>query len=126
MDRRELAMLALVVLVFTTSAASLFQEIYLPIVIRNEPRPTATLTATIAVTPTATNTPAPAATDTPSPTATNPPSGSCNCTGPDLDCTDFSSHAQAQSCFNYCVDLGYGDVFGLDRDNDGVACETLP
>ena len=125
MDRRELALLALVALVFTTSAASLFQEIYLPIVIRSEPRPTATLTAIATVMlPTATNTPAPTATNTL--TATNPPSGSCNCTGPDLDCTDFSSHAQAQSCFNYCVDLGYGDVFGLDRDNDGVACETLP
>jgi endonuclease YncB( thermonuclease family) len=52
----------------------------------------------------------------------------CNCSGPDLDCTaNFSTHAEAQACYNYCVSQGFGDVFRLDgSDNDGLACETLP
>lgn len=48
----------------------------------------------------------------------------CNCGGPDLDGKDFGTHASAQACFSYCVSQGYGDVFGLDRDNDGLACEA--
>lgn len=51
----------------------------------------------------------------------------CNCSGPDLDCGDFSTHASAQACHDYCQSQGYGDVFGLDgNDNDGLACESLP
>lgn len=41
----------------------------------------------------------------------------------DRDCTDFSTHAQAQAFFE---NEGYGDPHGLDRDGDGIACETLP
>ncbi len=47
----------------------------------------------------------------------------CNCSGPDLNCGDFKPRSSAQACFNYCVSQGWGDVFGLDRDNDGLACE---
>jgi len=71
----------------------------------------------------------PLATLTQFPLATATLSGSaapCNCTGPDLDCADFGTHASAQACYNYCVSQGYGDVFRLDRDNDGLACESLP
>jgi micrococcal nuclease len=51
----------------------------------------------------------------------------CNCGGPDLDCKDFSSHASAQACYDYCSAQGYGDPHGLDgNDNDGLACESLP
>jgi len=52
----------------------------------------------------------------------------CSCGGPDLDCkANFSSHAAAQACYNYCVEQGYGDVFKLDgSDGDGLACESLP
>ncbi len=63
---------------------------------------------------------------------TQAPSGGgnavCNCSGPDLDCkANFSTHAEAQACYNYCVSQGFGDVFGLDgNDNDGLACESLP
>jgi len=39
------------------------------------------------------------------------------------NCADFSTHAEAQSVFEFC---GGGDIHGLDRDNDGLACETLP
>lgn len=52
--------------------------------------------------------------------------GPCNCTGPDLDCSDFATQAEAQACFEYCMEQGHGDVFGLDGDNDGKACESLP
>jgi endonuclease YncB( thermonuclease family) len=66
---------------------------------------------------------------TPSPTATAPASpvqAACNCRGPDLDCSDFSSHAQAQACFNACQSQGRGDIFRLDGDHDGNVCELLP
>ena len=39
-----------------------------------------------------------------------------------LNCDDFSSRAQAQAYF----DRHPGDPEGLDRDNDGQACETYP
>lgn len=55
-----------------------------------------------------------------------PPAGPCDCTGVDLDCGDFSTHSAAQSCFDYCKSQGYGDVFGLDGDDDGDPCESLP
>ncbi len=37
-------------------------------------------------------------------------------------CKDFSSHAEAQSYF----DAHKGSAANLDRDGDGVACESLP
>lgn len=47
----------------------------------------------------------------------------CNCSGPDLDCPDFQTGSQAQSCFDLCKPQ-FGDIFRLDRDQDGLACET--
>jgi hypothetical protein len=43
----------------------------------------------------------------------------------DYDCTDFVSHSEAQQFF---IDEGgpNSDPHGLDRDLDGLACETLP
>lgn len=38
----------------------------------------------------------------------------------DLDCADFSSQAEAQE------NLLPGDPYGLDGDNDGIACEDNP
>ncbi len=49
----------------------------------------------------------------------------CDCAGPDLDCADFVTQAEAQACFDCCRQQGYGDIFRLDADNDGVACEAL-
>lgn len=60
------------------------------------------------------------------PTETPPPAEICNCSGDLYNCNDFGTHAQAQACYNYCLSLGRGDVHRLDRDNDGVACESLP
>ena len=42
--------------------------------------------------------------------------------GPDRDCGDFSSHANAQAFFEAA---GPGDPHGLDGDGDGEACESL-
>jgi len=43
----------------------------------------------------------------------------------DRDCSDFSTHAQAQAFF--MANGGpLSDPHNLDRDGDGVACETLP
>ncbi|MER2510761.1 excalibur calcium-binding domain-containing protein [Amaricoccus sp.] len=41
----------------------------------------------------------------------------------DYDCGDFSTQAEAQRIYE---DAGPGDPYRLDRDHDGVACETLP
>jgi hypothetical protein len=46
----------------------------------------------------------------------------CDCGGPDLDCKDFASHAQAQACFDFCGGTA-NDVFRLDGDGDGRVCE---
>ena len=53
----------------------------------------------------------------------NPP---CDCAGPDLNCDHFATQEEAQACYDYCKARGYGDVFRLDGDNDGSACESLP
>ncbi len=43
--------------------------------------------------------------------------------GTDRNCTDFSTWQEAQSFF---LTAGAGDPHGLDRDGDGIACESLP
>jgi beta-lactamase superfamily II metal-dependent hydrolase len=55
----------------------------------------------------------------------SPSSGPCNCNGPDKNCGDFSSHSAAQACFDYCKNQGYGDCFKLDKDANGLACESM-
>jgi hypothetical protein len=51
----------------------------------------------------------------------------CSCTGPDLDCGDFDTHAQAQACYDKCIAEIGRDVHRLDgNDNDSLACESLP
>jgi hypothetical protein len=55
------------------------------------------------------------------------PSGStCSCTANTYNCStrDFSSVAEAQTCFDFCRSQGFGDVHDLDRNEDGRACET--
>ena len=41
------------------------------------------------------------------------------------NCDDFATQAEAQETFDTC-NFGEGDPHGLDRDGDGVACESLP
>lgn len=43
-------------------------------------------------------------------------------TGPDKNCSDFSTHDAAQRFYETA---GSGDPHGLDGDSDGVACESL-
>lgn len=87
---------------------------YLPLV-RNDATPTFTVTPS----------PVPTPTMAPSPTATQP-SAVCNCSGDLYNCSDFSTQAAAQACFDYCWSLGHGDIHRLDGDGDGIACESLP
>lgn len=75
-----------------------------------QPTSTPTITLTPTITATATRTLVPV----------------CNCTGPRLTCNDFDSQAEAQACFEYCVEMGYGDIFGIDKNGNGLACEGLP
>jgi len=101
--------------------------------------PTSTLTLTFTPFPTDTLQPAftltlePTLTSLPTATLvviipTSPPAaGPCLCTGDLYNCTaDFSSHSEAQACYNYCISVGAGDIHQLDSDGDGDACEGLP
>lgn len=97
---------------------------YLPVVIK-QPTPTATIiTPTFTATATHTATATRTATATATSTATTP-GGPCLCDYDRYNCPDFSTQAQAQACYNYCVAQGAGDVHHLDSDGDGVACESL-
>lgn len=44
----------------------------------------------------------------------------------DKNCSDFPTHADAQSYFTSHGGSPSNNVDGLDRDHDGIACETLP
>lgn len=52
-------------------------------------------------------------------------SGNLPTFGQDRDCTDFSTHEEAQR-FYEAQGGPASDPHNLDRDKDGVACETLP
>jgi len=51
-------------------------------------------------------------------------SGVCDCSGNIYNCADFSTHDAAQSCYEYCISQGKGDIHRLDGDSDGQACES--
>ena len=53
-----------------------------------------------------------------------PVSGQYNCSSNIYNCTDFSTHTEAQSVYESCGGVA-NDIHKLDRDNDGVACESL-
>ena len=80
----------------------------------NSSLPTATVVSTTAV-PDLTTT-----TTEPTNTSTIPPNP-----GNSKNCGDFSTWLEAQEWFDTYFPH-YGDVGDLDRDNDGVACESLP
>jgi len=101
-------------------------DIYLPIVAHIIPTATTvpTITPTETPAPTATNAPTSTATPTPQPTATQALRFICNRDA--YNCSRFSTQAAAQEVFNYCFNLGFGDIHRLDGDGNGVACESLP
>lgn len=91
---------------------------YLPIVAK--PLPTATATPL--------PTPVPTAVPLPTPTV-DPCSGaasSCSCAGNLYNCADFNTQCEAQACYEKCLIETGQDIHQLDRDNDGIACESLP
>ena len=51
-------------------------------------------------------------------------SAGCSCSGNIYNCADFGSHREAQACYEKCGGVD-NDVHQLDRDLDGLACETL-
>ncbi len=51
---------------------------------------------------------------------------SCDCSGNTKNCSDFSTHNEAQACYESCLSSVGTDVHRLDRDKDGEACESLP
>lgn len=144
---RLLVMYTFVLLFVYIPSVQFPDTVYLPLILAQPtstptetatPTPTETATDTPTLTPlptdtemptpTETSTPEPTATETSQPTATATaiPSGPCLCDSDRYNCSDFSTHAAAQACFDYCVSLGRGDIHKLDRDNNGVACESLP
>ncbi len=50
---------------------------------------------------------------------------SYECSRDAYNCGDFKRHSEAQQIFEYCFSTA-GDIHKLDRDNNGVACESLP
>ena len=98
------------------AAISLEFYVHLPLIIRSEPEP-------MPIPPTA----APPPTVAPPPTLTpTVPPPVCSCHANTYNCSDFPTQAYAQTCYQYCISQGAGDVHQLDADNDGSACEALP
>ena len=55
------------------------------------------------------------------------PSGSgCDCSGNLYNCSDFKTQAQAQECYEHCMQVTGRDVHKMDGDEDGRVCESLP
>ncbi len=50
----------------------------------------------------------------------------CDCSGNIYNCSNFSTHAEAQAVHDCCILKVGSDVHNLDTDGDGVACESLP
>ncbi len=69
--------------------------------------------------------PAPSETKTPETSG-----GACkySCSSPDRDCSDFSTHSEAQAFFDCCGFTAENDPMRLDSVGvgDGVTCESLP
>ncbi len=47
------------------------------------------------------------------------------CSHNTYNCSDFSTHAEAQRVYETCGGVS-NDIHKIDRDKDGVACESLP
>lgn len=62
--------------------------------------------------------------------------GNCNSKEFDLNCKDFSTQVDAQDKYNECaqeiasnnpgIDIKKFDIYGLDWNNNGIVCESLP
>ena len=52
-------------------------------------------------------------------------SSNYSCSANTYNCTDFSTHSEAQSVYEMCGGVS-NDIHRLDQDKDGEACESLP
>lgn len=52
--------------------------------------------------------------------------GPCDCDRNLYDCRDFGNRNEAQTCFEYCLDITGRDMHNLDGGGDGLVCEFLP
>jgi hypothetical protein len=48
-----------------------------------------------------------------------------NCSSNKYNCPNFTTHKEAQEVYEICGGIK-NDIHHLDRDKDGLACETLP
>ena len=48
-----------------------------------------------------------------------------DCSSNTYNCSDFSTHSEAQNVYESCGGVA-NDIHRLDRDKDGLACESLP
>jgi hypothetical protein len=48
-----------------------------------------------------------------------------DCSSDIYNCNNFTTQAQAQAVYDYCINTTLGDVNGLDADKNGKACEGL-
>jgi hypothetical protein len=103
-----------------------------PTPLATENLPSASIKPNATAQPTPKPTPKPTAKPTPKPTPrpTSRPASYYKPPGwdgySDVDCPDFDTHAHAQSFFKGTGGTTSNDPYGLDRDHDGSACETLP
>jgi micrococcal nuclease len=74
------------------------------------PMPTATITPLASITPTPKDTKA----------------AVCDCKDErNYSCKGFATQAQAQACYNYCIQIGVGAILE-DQNRNGLVCEGLP
>lgn len=89
--------------------------------VKPTPKPTVTPTPKPSVAAKPIVTPTPTIAPTPAPTIAPAP----QLTSADKDCKDFSNHSEAQAYFNSKGGSASNNVDDLDRDRDGLACESL-
>ena len=58
--------------------------------------------------------------------ARNELTGPCDCGKNRYNCADFRTQADAQVCFDFCLDQTGEDIHRLDGGGDGRVCESLP
>ncbi len=62
--------------------------------------------------------------DNNTPVSSGPLNNTWNCTADIYNCANFTSMAEAQVAFDYCIGQGKGDVWNLDRDGNGKVCTS--
>jgi len=47
------------------------------------------------------------------------------CTSNVYNCDDFTACEDVMKVFDECKDRGFGDIHSLDKDDNGIPCESL-